>query len=122
VDEAEAWLTFANGAIATLSASRIADHNERRLAITEPATIYAVDLSGPSLTLTSRRVPGALPSEIALTPHDNLGVEIAVFLKAVAGGPPVTVDGSAGLAAVEIAERIRAAIAENPATVDAVTA
>jgi len=122
VDEAEAWLTFANGAIATLSASRVADRNERRLTVTEPATTYAVDLSGPSLTATARRTPGAMPQEIALVPHDNLGAEIAAFLAAVAGGRAVTVDGQAGLAAVEIAERIRAAIAENPATLDAVTA
>jgi predicted dehydrogenase len=122
VDEAEAWLTFANGAIATLSASRIADRNDRRLTVTEPAMIYAADLSGPSLTVTPRRVPAAISNEIALAPHDNLGAEIAAFLAAVAGGPPVVVDGRAGLAAVEVAERIRAAIAENPATVDAVTA
>ncbi|HVZ13359.1 MAG TPA: Gfo/Idh/MocA family oxidoreductase [Bauldia sp.] len=122
IDEAEAWLTFANGAIATLSASRIADSNERRISVTEPANAYAVDLSGPSLTVTQRRIPGAMPNQIALTQHDNLGAEIAAFLAAVAGGPPVAVDGVAGLAAVDIAERIRTAIAENSAAVDAVTA
>ncbi len=122
IDEAEAWLTFANGAIATLSASRVADRNERRLTVTEPATMYIADLSGPTLTATARRVPGAVPSELALVSRDNLGAEIAAFLSAVAGGPPVLVDGAAGLAAVEIAERIRAAIAENPVALDAVTA
>jgi len=114
-DEAEAWLTFANGAIATLSASRIASEGERRIAITEPNTAYVADLSGPSLTVTSRRVPGAVPMPVPLVPHDNLGAEIDAFLTSVATGAPPDVDGRAGLAALEIAERIRAAIADGDA-------
>ena len=112
IDEAEAWLTFANGAIATLSASRVARESERRVAITEPNTAWAADLSVPSLTMVSRRVPGAVPSPVPLALHDNLGAEIGAFLNSVATGARPDVDGAAGLAALEIAERIGAAIAE----------
>lgn len=121
-DESEAWLTFANGAIATLSASRVAGEGERRLTITEPNTVYAADLSGPTLTMTSRRVPGAVPVPVTLVPRDNLGAEIDAFLTSIATGAPSAVDGKAGLAALEIAERIRAAIAEGGPEQIAVTA
>jgi predicted dehydrogenase len=121
-DEAEAWLTFANGAIATLSASRVAADGERRLTVTEPNTSYAADLSGPSLSMTSRRVPGAVPVPVMLQPRDNLGAEIDAFLTSVATGARPMVDGAAGLAALEIAQRIRAAIAETIPTPFAVTA
>lgn len=111
-DEAEAWLTFANGAIATLSASRIADVGERRIAITEPETVFAADLGAATLTTTARRLPGAKPVAIPLEARDNLGAEIDAFLASVASGAQAAVDGRAGLAALEIAERIRASIAE----------
>lgn len=113
-DEAEAWLTFASGTIATLSASRCAAENRRVLTVTEPGTIYVADLAGPSLSLRPRG-GHAEPEMVPLTPHDNLGVEIAAFLDSVAGGAPPLVDGRAGARAVAIAERIQAAIADGAA-------
>jgi predicted dehydrogenase len=121
-DEAEAWLTFANGAIATLSASRVANDAERLLTVTELNTVYAADLSSQTLTMTSRRVPGAVAVPIALRPRDNLGAEIDAFLTSIAIGTPPIVDGAAGVAALEVAERIRAAIAETVPSQLAVTA
>jgi predicted dehydrogenase len=85
-DEAEAWLTFANGAVATLSASRVAEKQERRS--DEPAEM------------------------MGFAPHDNLAAEIAAFLNSVQTGATPEADGRAGLAAVEVAERIRASIAD----------
>ena len=111
-DEAEAWLTFGNGLIATLSASRVAEENERKLTVTEPDTQFTADLSVPSLTVLSRRRPGAAAEPVALTSHDNLGAEIDAFLTCVATGAEPDVDGRAGVAALEIAERIQAAIAD----------
>lgn len=121
-DEAEAWLTFANGAIATLSASRVAAEGERRLTVTEPNTVFAADLSAPTLTMTSRRAPGAVPVPVFLQPRDNLGAEIDAFLTSIAIGTEPIVGGAAGVAALEIAERIRAAIAETVPAQLAVTA
>ena len=111
-DEAEAWLTFADGMVATLSASRIADENERKISVTEPDTAWTADLSAPSLSSASRSQWGAEASALALSPHDNLGAEIADFLDAVATGTAPEVDGAAGVAAVEMANRIQAAIAD----------
>ncbi len=110
-DDAEAWLTFANGIVATLSASRSATENQRQLTVTEPGLTYVADLAGPTLSVRSR-AGHAVAETIPLIPHDNLGVEIAAFLDSVATGAPPLVDGQAGVAALAIAERIRAAIAD----------
>ena len=112
-DEAEAWLTFANGVSATLSASRSAPENRRQLTVTEPALVYVADLGGPTLSIR-HRVSHAEAEMVPLTPHDNLGAEIAAFLDSVATGRPPLVDGRAGAAALAIAERIQAAIADGP--------
>jgi predicted dehydrogenase len=110
-DEAEAWLTFANGAIATLSASRVAERQERRLTVTDPLRVFAADLAAPALAISERR--GDQPvAMIGLPTHDNLGAEIAAFLNSVRTGETPEADGRAGLAAVEIAEQITAAIAD----------
>lgn len=112
MDEVEAWLTFADGLVATLSASRVADANSRKLSITEPDTTYAADLSAVSLAVASRSRWGASSEAVAMTPSDNLGAEIADFLGAIAEGRAPEIDGSQGIRAVEIANRIQAAAAE----------
>ena len=114
IDEAEAWLTFANGLIATLSASRVAKENRRRLTVTEPGTVYVADLAAPSLSV-ARRASRAVAEMVPLTARDNLGAEIAGFLDSIATGAPPLVDGRAGAAALAIAERIQAAIADGAA-------
>lgn len=110
IDEAEAWLTFENGAIATLSASRVAPQTERRVTISEPGAAYVADLGAPGLAVTRRGEP--TPTIIPLEAHDNLGAEIDSFLACVAAHGTPRVDGEAGVAAVHIAERIRSAIDE----------
>lgn len=115
-DEVEAWITFANGAIATLSASRVAETGERRVVVTEPGATYRADLSVPSLTVADRAHWGAAPQAIALEPRDNLAAEIDDFVVSVASGTSPRVDGRAGLAALELAERVRDALAEGAVT------
>jgi len=109
-DEAEAWLTFADGLIATISVSRVAETQERKLTVTEPDTAYSADLGIPSLSVLSRRTPGAAPVSVELSARDNLAAEVDTFLKCIAGGTTPEVDGRAGLAALEVAERIQGAI------------
>ena len=111
VDEAEAWLTFRNGVVATLSASRGAEEPERHLTVTEPDRVFLAELSEPSLTVGGRR-SGGTSEKILREDNDNLGDELASFVDSVAGGAPVAVDGQAGLAALEIAARIQAAMSE----------
>jgi predicted dehydrogenase len=108
-DEAEAWLTFANGAVATLSVSRVASKVERRLTVVDGSSVFAADLAAPALAIGEHR--GKQPATvITFPPHDNLAAEIAAFLTSVRSGEQPEADGRAGLAAVEVAARIRAAI------------
>ncbi len=109
-DEAEAWLTFTNGMVATLSASRVAEATERRLTVTEPGAMFAADLAANRLTIASGG--GAMVDTVRFDAHDNLAAEIGAFLASVAGGALPEVDGRAGLAALVVAERVQAAIAE----------
>jgi predicted dehydrogenase len=111
-DEAEAWLTFADGLIATISVSRVAEGIERKFRVTEPDTLFTADLSVPSLSFVGRRVPHAVPVPVVLPYRDNLGAEISAFLKSVATGGVPDVDGRAGLAALEVVERIQRAIVD----------
>ncbi len=111
VDEAEAWLTFRNGVVATLSASRQAEQSERRVTVTGPDNVFVAELSEPSLTVSGRRT-GAVSRAVSLADNDSLADQLASFVDSVAGGGPVAVDGQAGLAALEIAARIQAAMAE----------
>lgn len=114
-DEAEAWITFENGAVATLSASRVAAAGERIVAITEPGTSWRGDLGAQTLLSAGRSRYGAEAGPVEIVPGDNLGAEIDAFVTSVRNGSPAVVDGAAGLAALEIAERVRAAIAEGEA-------
>lgn len=109
-DIAEARLTFANGAVATLAASRVAARGERRLLVSEPGRHLSADLSGPSLVEFTRTAEGERTETIELPPSDNLGREISSFLDSVAHSKPAVVDGRAGLEALTIADRILAAI------------
>jgi predicted dehydrogenase len=116
IDEAEAWLTFADGLIATISVSRVAETQERKLTITEPDTAWSADLGIPTLSVLSRRRPAATPVAVELPPRDNLGAEVDTFLKCIATGTAPEVDGRAGVAALEVAERIQGAIRDAAAT------
>lgn len=111
-DVAEARLTFANGAVATLTTSRVAERAERTLAVTEPGRRFAADLGAGSLTVVAADGSGVAKADTIVLPRsDNLAAEIDSFLDCVASGTPPLVDGRAGLDALDVAERILAAIA-----------
>jgi predicted dehydrogenase len=95
-----------------LSVSRVAERPQRKLTVTEPGMVFAADLAAPSLTITSRRNSAAVAEAVFHGPHDNLAAEIAAFLDSVRTGSVPAVDGKTGLLALEVAERIQAAIAE----------
>jgi predicted dehydrogenase len=99
VDEAEAWLTFEDG----------------KLTVTEPGTQFSADLSVPSLSILARGVPDAEPESLALPQRDNLGAEVEAFLTAIGTGIAPEVDGRAGVAALEVCERIALAMREGAA-------
>lgn len=111
-------LKFANGSVATIVASRIAQKSERRLRIFRHDCMILVDLLERRV-LTVRKndvasVPSVFPSgmdgfvteERAFPECDPLEAEIAAFVEAVANGREPVVTGEEGLRALDTAIRI----------------
>ncbi len=102
-DETSAEIAFADGLVATLTAARNAEARERRMTVTFPSGVLAVDF----LARTFRNTTSfALNAGFADTPagRDPLGASVDAFLAAVRGGtagPMAT--GADALAALDLA-------------------
>jgi len=97
-DIANARIRFASGAVATITASRIAARTERRMRIFAQDGYVAVDFAQP--------VPGVEGfgmAEVSWEEHDSLAAEHAAFIAAVQDGAPVLVDAPAGRRALAAA-------------------
>ena len=137
-DICSARLTFANGCVANLTASRLALKTERRLRVFSPEAYVSLDYQKKygilvrrtgNLDLLRETVDKIRAGEIKdlggvdykqlvnveeLTIDDvePLRAQNEAFVNSVVNDQPPIVSGAAGLAAVETAERIVAAIAE----------
>lgn len=107
-DVVGARLTFDNGIVASLSASRVAAEGERSLTVVETGRILRADLSSQTLVVTPN---GQSPETQEFGAADNLAAEIAGFLECAATGAHPLVDGKAGLEALKVADMVRAAVA-----------
>jgi predicted dehydrogenase len=123
-DIANARLRFCNGAVATITASRISPRTERRMRIFARDSYLAADFSARTLNVV-RRIAGDLPAgqqsvpgvagfgmeEVSWEEHDSLAAEHAAFVAATLDGAPVLVDASVGrralAAALAVAESMR---------------
>ncbi len=121
VDIASARIEFAGGAVANLTASRLARERVRTLRVFQPSGYLSLDLAAgtgeflrlkpdalralvangaPDLTTVVEQVP------LGATDGEPLALELASFLKAVRGEERVAVSGEAGLEALRIAYRV----------------
>ena len=123
-DIANARLRFRNGAVATITASRISPRTERRMRIFAQDTYMAVDFSARTLTVIGRAAdgaPGVQPvpgvsgfgvEEVSWEDQDSLAAEHAAFAASVLDGAPVLVDATVGrralAAALAVAESMSA--------------
>jgi predicted dehydrogenase len=117
-DMAVARLEFADGAAATITASRISAGLERRLRVLGPGGETRVDFLARSLEVL--RPGGAEPvpampgwgiDRANWTEHDSLEAEQAAFLASIGTGAPVEADAATALRALDAALRVEAAIA-----------
>lgn len=109
-DAVNARLVFANGVVADLSASRVAAAPHRTIRVLEEGRALTADLVGRTVTVIERGTGSPSVRTEAIEPADALAAEIAAFVDAVGGRPTAGVSGREGLAALEVAERIRAAL------------
>jgi predicted dehydrogenase len=119
-DIANARLRFRNGAVATITASRISPRTERRMRIFAQASYMAADFAARTLTVIGhggacgQPVPGLVGfamEEVSWEDHDSLAAEHAAFAASVLDGAPVLVDAAVGrralAAALAVAESMR---------------
>jgi len=117
-DIANARLRFANGSVATLTASRISLRTERRMRIFAENGYIAVDFANRKMTVIARDRGQKLPGiegfgteEIGWQEHDALEAEHAAFVASVLDGAPVVVDAAAGRRALAAAIAVGDAMA-----------
>jgi predicted dehydrogenase len=119
-DIANARIRFVNGAVATITASRVSLRTERRMRLFAQDGYLAVDFSNRRLTVIARDagtpVPGVTGfgmTEAHWQDHDSLAAEHAAFIASVLDGVPVLVDATTGrralAAALMVADSIAAA-------------
>jgi predicted dehydrogenase len=134
-DIANARLRFADGSVANLTASRVSRQRMRKIRFFEQNLYVSVDLSGRRVE-SSRLVPSHDSSAPDLAPEaailaarglrleqrsieavegDALVTQIGGFLAACAGTGKPVVDGEAGLASLDVALQVRAAVASSVA-------
>lgn len=114
LDAVIARIGFENGAAAHLSASRVAASPGRAITVVEAGRSYMVDLT--TRTLSTFTAEGHGQQSVDVPAADSLGLEIAAFLAAVAGGENRGVGGGAAVAALMVAEAIRDAASRNPSS------
>ncbi len=125
LDIANARLTFANGAVANITASRVSRERVRKLRIFQQSGYLSLDLAaghGEFFRLRAdfdprqlARAPRALEDfveRVALEAPEGepLGLELTQFLGAIMGTQPIAVTGAEGRDALEAALRIVSAI------------
>ncbi len=125
-DIANARIRFASGAVATITASRVATRTERRMRIFAQNGYLTVDFANRRLSVIRRDEGQALPGlegfgieETSWQDHDALAAEQAAFVASVLDGAPVVVDAAAGRRALAVALAVTDAMAESRARMEA---
>ncbi len=120
-DIVNARLRFANGCVATATASRIGFKTERRLRIFQPESYLSIDLAARTLAAFTRGtgpgdesgMPAIRRDDASFPDGDDLMEEIASFVTCVREGRPPLVSGEDGLRALETALRITDSISDS---------
>ncbi len=125
-DIANARIRFANGAVATITASRISLKTERKMRIFSQTGYLTVDFAARKLTLIGRGIGMKLPGfeefgveQAGWQDHDALAAEHEAFFNSVLEGAPVMVDAAAGTRALAAALAVSKAIADSRAQAEA---
>jgi predicted dehydrogenase len=125
-DIANARLRFANGCVATITASRISLRTERRMRLFSQEGYMSVDFGARTLVLIGRErgvpIPGVQEGrieEISWAESDALAAEHAAFTAAALDGAPVLVDAAAGIRALAAALAVGESMAASRAKAEA---
>lgn len=97
-------------AVASLSASRVSAAPVRTLRLVEPGLYWSADLRTRRLTRVRWGEGELAPEPVEVAQQDPIFAEQAAFFAAVRGEAPYVCTGAEALAALTLAERIRAAL------------
>jgi predicted dehydrogenase len=122
VDIANARIRLASGCVANLTASRISAERLRRIRVFQSRTYIACDTGAKTverwkLAFGADGQPGIAHDHLPVEDGEPLAIELDAFLDAVISRTPPAVDGLQGRRALELAFRVRDAIAANPGRV-----
>ncbi len=125
-DIANARVRFANGCVATITASRISLKTERKMRLFGRSGYLSVNFVDRKLTAIGRErglpIPGGEGyriEETSWTEHDTLEAELAAFVASVLDGAPVQVDAAAGRRALAAALAVSESMAASRALAEA---
>lgn len=96
--------------VASLSASRVSAAPVRTLRLVEPGLYWSADLRARTLTRVRWGEGTLIPEPVDVPAHDPIFIEQAAFFAAVRGEAPYVCSGVEALAALTLADRIRAAL------------
>jgi len=125
LDMVNARVEFDGGAVASMTASRVARDRVRRLRIFQPSGYFSLDLaegSGTFMRLREGWRPGTGSSiqeivevvELRAPEADAMGLELAAFVAAVRGDPAAIVTAAEGRSALALALDVSAAVQRTP--------
>lgn len=125
LDMVNARVEFQGGAVASMTASRVARERVRRLRIFQPSGYFSLDLAAGAGTFMRLREgwrPGTGSSiqeivetvELRAPEADALGLELAAFVAAVRGDRAALVSAAEGRTALALALEVSAAVHRTP--------
>ena len=117
VDIAQARIEFATGTVANVTASRVSTERVRKMRFFQAHEYFSLDFTRQDL-LRVRVEPGSPQPQINFekvptSPEEPLRAELGAFSRSVRNRRPPRVDGAAGRAALELADRVMAGIQEH---------
>jgi predicted dehydrogenase len=118
IDIANARIRFASGCVANVTASRISAEALRRIRVFQSRTYIGCDTGERKverfrLVIGSDKKPAIQHERLPVEDGEPLGLELAAFVHAVRTRTPPPIDGLAGRRALELACRVRDAIASS---------
>jgi predicted dehydrogenase len=103
IDIANARLEFANGCVASLSASRVSQAPVRKLRVFQPELYVSADLQAGKLRYVRQSGGAIQETEESHAGGDALAAQAEAFVASVRDGSPVRVGGDAGRLALQVA-------------------
>lgn len=117
VDMANARIAFESGAVANVTASRVARKRVREIRMFQPRRYVSLDFVESAMAVYELDeaagdgpVPGARGEQLELGQADLLAEEVGAFLRACRGEPGDGVSGAEGRFALDLGLQVRAAI------------